>query len=514
MSDDQTRTIEFLARPETLGDGSASVDRAETHISVVVIGKSRVLKLKRAVKFPFLDFSTAEARRAACEAEVRVNRRTAPRLYRGVLPVTREADGALALDGAGEAVDWVVDMACFEQDTLFDRQARRGALDRTLMESLAVAIADFHAEAERRDDFGGAVGIAATLDSNEATLAQAGEGVLDAERVARLNAETRRAFQAVAPLLDARKAAGFVRRCHGDLHLRNIFLYDGVPTLFDAIEFNEAFAVIDVLYDLAFLLMDLDARDLRRLSSLVFNRYLDATGDVGGLAALPLFLSMRAAIRAFVNAAASHAIEDPAAKAAAADEARAYLDRAIGYLNAPAPRVVAVGGLSGSGKSRLAREIACFIGAAPGARVVRSDVVRKRLAGVDPLTRLGAGGYTSEMSARTYDAVFEEARAVLAAGHAVVLDVVFANAALRERAEALAAEAALPFAGLWLEAAPEIMERRVTERRGNVSDADAAVVRLQREYDLGDISWNRVDSSGRRDRTLKRALRHLGIRGG
>ena len=513
MSDDQTRTIEFLARPETLGDGSTTVERAETHISVVFIGRERVLKLKRAVKFPFLDFSTAEARREACEAEVRINRRTAPRLYRGVLPVTRTADGGLELDGDGEAVDWVIDMVAFEQSTLFDRQARRGVLDRSVMESLAAIIAEFHQDAEVRDDLGGSAGIGSTLGSNEATLAQASEGVLDMEAVARLNAQSREALERVAPLLDARKAAGKVRRCHGDLHLRNIFLYDGRPTLFDAIEFNEGFAVIDVLYDLSFLLMDLDVRDLRRLSSMVFNRYLDTTGDIDGLAAMPLFLAMRATIRAFVNAAASHAVDDAGKKAEMGEEARAYLNRALGYLNPPAPRVVAVGGLSGSGKSRLAREIAGYVGAAPGARVVRSDVVRKRLAGVDPLTRLGPDGYSAEMSKRTYDAVFDEARAVVATGHSAILDVVFADQALRERAEALAGELGVPFNGLWLEAPPEVMEMRVTKRRNNVSDADVSVLRRQREYDLGTISWDRVDSSSRRDRTLKRALRNLGIRG-
>ena len=507
--EDQSEVIKFLSGAGAFGIGGDDVARIETHISIIFLTNDRVFKLKRAVKFPYLDFSTAGRRRAACEAEVAVNRRTAPGLYRGILAIKRASDGSLRLQGDGEPVDWLVEMARFDEDTLFDHLAQRGELDRHDMENLAGAIVRLHGIAEKRTDHGGRSGMAAIIDGNAKTFEEFAEGVLDPAEVKRLNDECRRLLDDSARFLDARRAAGLVRHCHGDLHLRNICIFDGEPTLFDAIEFSEELSNIDVLYDLAFLLMDLDHRDLRRLANIVLNRYLDITADTGGLKAMPLFLAVRAAIRSHVNAAMTATLDDGGDGEGRRQEARSYLSMALAYVSPPPARVVAVGGLSGSGKSRLGRELAPCMGAPPGARLARSDVLRKRLAGVPLLARLGAEGYTEEMTGRTYRELYEEARTALDAGYSVVADAVFAKLDQRQAIEAVAAEARVPFQGIWLEAPREIMEQRIRDRRQNVSDATAKVVRQQLAYDLGPLTWPRIDSSGPREDTLSQGLRLL-----
>ncbi len=499
MDTDQSRVIDFLSRPESHGDGTVAVEKIETHISVLFLIGERVLKLKRAIKYPYVDFSTPELRRHYCRAEVAVNRRTAPHLYKGVIAVTRSKGGGLELGGEGEAVDWLVEMARFDQDTLFDRMARDGKLNRRLMGRLAEVIAHFHNRAEPRPEINFRHVLAQTVASDAAAFAEFGGGVFDDHRVASLIAAENAAIRGrCGELASRRQAAGDIRHCHGDLHLRNIFLYDGHPTLFDAIEFNPLFSEIDVLYDLAFLLMDLDYRGMRGLGNHVLNRYLDITDDTAGLACLPLYQCMRAAIRGHVGAAAFQTAPDDARLA----EARAYLNRAIDYLRPPPPMLIAIGGLSGSGKSCLARELAPGFGAAPGARISRSDVVRKKLAGVDLSSRLGPEGYGAEMTARTYRAVYREARTALLAGHSVVADAVFAAPEERRAIAALATELKVPFHGIWLEAPPEVMAERVAARRDDASDADREVVARQLGYDLGRIDWPRLDSSGDRQETL------------
>ncbi len=514
--EDQSAIIAFLSTPEAFaegGDGACeTVGRATTHISEVFIGKDRVYKLKRAVKYPYVDFSTKAQRLKFCEAEVRLNRRTAPDLYLGVRPITQDEAGAYHIGHAGRVVDWVVEMARFDEDQLFDRLGAQNKLDRHVMEHLADNIASFHAHAAARQDGGGRAGIAMTIEGNAKAFAQDGSGIVDRDKVAALTELQHADLAEASVLLENRRMNGCVRHCHGDMHLGNIFMdAQGEPVLFDAIEFNEAFATIDVLYDLAFLLMDLDRRGLGTLATIVMNRYMDITGAAWGLFTLPLFLSLRAAIRSHVACTQAKTIDDPAVQEAKAVEAREYLDMALEYLQVPPPRLIAVGGLSGSGKSRAARELARHVFAHPGARVVRSDVLRKRIAGVHPLDKLGPDGYTPEMTEKTYQAVYEEARTVLTVGHSVIADCVFSRPEERAAIEAVAAELGVPFTGIWLEAEPEIMQNRVEKRLKNASDADAEVVKMQLGYDLGEITWTRINSSGPREETDARALEILGL---
>ena len=251
----------------------------------------RALKIKRAVRFPFLDFSTLAKRKAACEAELAVNRPYAPAIYKRVVPVTREADGSLALAGQGEPIEWAVEMARFDERETLDHVAGRGRIDDALADALGRAVAEAHEKATPVDGFGFADVLAEIVTQNDAEL-RGTPALFAADEVAALTQATRAALDRVRPLLDRRERDGRVARCHGDLHLGNIVLIDGAPVLFDAIEFDDRIATADVLYDLAFLLMDLIERELSAAATTVLNRYLTSTArpsDLDALAALPLF---------------------------------------------------------------------------------------------------------------------------------------------------------------------------------------------------------------------------------
>ncbi|WP_374449823.1 AAA family ATPase [Stella sp.] len=476
----------MLADPAT-HDGAA-VRQVRTHAAIVFLAGDRAWKLKRAVRFPYLDFSTVERRRIACEAEIRLNRRTAPEIYERVVPVTRGPDGRPRLGGEGPAVDWLVAMRRFDETLVLDRLADAGRIDLATIEALADHVAAFHAAAERRPDRGGLEAMRFVVDTNAEALADAA-AVLDQERSHALTAATRAALEAVAPLLERRRREGFVRLGHGDLHLGNICLVDGRPRLFDALEFDLRLTCLDTVYDIAFLVMDLLARGLVRAANRFVERYVERTGDVAGLALLPLCLSMRAAIRAHVSVAIAAGAADPGEHARAA---RRYLDLAHSLLAVRPPRLVAVGGLSGSGKSTVARALAPWIGAPPGALVLRSDVVRKRLLGLDPAERAGTDAYRPEVSDQVYAALRREAAVVLAAGRTVVVDAVHARPEERDALQAVAQRLGVPFHGIWLDAPEPTLVARVEARRGDVSDATAAVVRHQLGYQLGPLAWRRV----------------------
>jgi uncharacterized protein len=506
--------VAYLECSEHWAKDAENVETIVTHISRIFLAGDRVLKLKRRVKFPYLDFTTSALRKQACDAEVLINRRTAPDLYKGVVPVLRDDAGQYHLgeigDAPDDAVDWLVEMARFDQDLLFDRMAKAGDLDRGLMERTAEVISDFHEQAEIATETDGYTEADRVIVSNRKCFYQFCPEYFSHDALNTLHELYDKRMVELGDLLDQRSKAGLLRHCHGDMHLGNICLIQNTPTLFDAIEFNPDFSHIDVLYDLAFTLMDLEHHGHRRLANMVMNRYFDVNGraqlDAGNFQALALFLSIRAAVRSQVGAAQAASLEDQKQCELRAEEALSYLDMAIAYLHPVQPRLIAVGGLSGSGKSRMARELAAFVGNPPGARVVRTDVTRKRLAGRALNERLGADGYTMEMNTRTYDAFYGEIRKCLMEGQSVIADAVFAREDERRRVAGIAAEIGVPFNGLWLEAPREIMLKRVTERKNNVSDAGVDVVGQQLDYDLGDINWSRIDSSGSREQTLKTGL--------
>ncbi len=485
-AEDFEEALELLAAEAGVAPAQARV--ITTHISVVLLGGERAFKLKRPVALPYLDFSTPQKRLAACERELRLNRRTAPSLYLAVRRLTRERDGRLALDGGGVLVDATVEMARFDEDGLFDRMAQEGRLTPALMTTLARTIARFHAGAEIERRRGGAAAMAAVLAINENGFALT--DLLPAGEVAALEAACREALDHHRSLLDTRGREGRIRRCHGDLHLRNICLVAGEPTLFDALEFDEALATTDVLYDLAFVLMDLWHRDLAGHANTLLNRYLDITDDEAGLPLLPFFMAVRAAVRAHVVAVQARDGGD----ARVLDEARSYLALALRCLAPKAACLVAVGGLSGAGKSTVAAAVAPGIGPVPGARILASDRLRKRRHGVEPQMRLPPEAYRPAVSEAVFAEQAQRAGAILRLGHGVVADAVFDRAPDRERIARAAHEAGVDFQGLWLEAPAPTLIARVEARRGDPSDATGDIVRQQ----LGRASpvedWRRLST--------------------
>jgi aminoglycoside phosphotransferase family enzyme/predicted kinase len=479
----QRQTVEYLQR--------GCDRRITTHASHIFLTGDRALKLKRAVKYPYLDFSTPELRRAACELELELNRRTAPALYLAVKPVTL---------GGREPADWVLEMRRFPDDALFSRVAETGGLTPELMRRLADRIALFHQAAQSTPSFGGIRGIDEVIAINSESLRRDGPPAISVEETDRLADAARAARDRHAALLERRRAAGKVKRCHGDLHLGNICLFAGEPTLFDCLEFNESLASIDVLYDLAFLLMDLRFRGHATDAAIVFNRYLDMSDESDGLALMPLFLSLRAWVRAHVTATAAR-LNGSREKQ---DLARRYFDFAVDLLQPAPPRLIALGGFSGTGKSTAAAILAGRI----SARVLRSDVIRKRQAGVAPETRLPDSAYSAEANERVYAALLEQARAALASGCSTIIDAVSAKPEERRRFGALASELGVPFTGIWLEASPEILAARIGARRNDASDADLAILEKQQAFDLGAMEWRRVDATPSAEHVADAILGH------
>jgi aminoglycoside phosphotransferase family enzyme/predicted kinase len=512
--DDQDEVAGFLSAPATYGSGG-TVKRIDTHAAIVFLTADRAYKLKRAIHLPYLDFSSVDKRRAALEAELRLNRRTAPELYLEVRAVTRRADGRLGFD-EGEAIDWVLVMRRFPDGGLLEEVAERGELDRATILRLADNIARFHAEAAIIAGDDGETRVRRVIEGNRRAMAALPTGMLDGDECEQLTKVTLATLEKVAPLLDRRACEGHVRHCHGDLHLANICLWRGQPVLFDCLEFDDSLATTDTLYDIAFLLMDLCERGFTAEANLLFNRYCDMTGEAEGLAALPLFLSMRAAIRAHVSASAAGRQTDQKVQREKLEQAHTYLAAALSFLESQPPRLVAIGGLSGTGKSTLAGLLAPAIGRPPGARWLRTDVLRKRLAGATPEDKLPQSAYTPERNREIYRELARLAEATLAAGQSAIVDGVFASQAERRTIAALALDHAITFTGLWLEAPSEELFRRVDARAGDASDADSAVVRRQLAYDLGNLGpWHKVDASGSLGEVAKRAKRMIeGTRSG
>lgn len=502
--EDQSQVIAFLSGAAAHA-GRGPVARIDTHISHVFLAGDHALKLKRAVRLPYADFSTPERRFAACATELRLNRRTAPELYLRVRRITLGPDGP-EFDGAGRLLDAVVEMVRFDQDALFDAMAERGALPAALLDRLVCEVAAFHASAPVRDAAGGAANIEAVLDVNLAGFNQS--SVFPADRIAALDARFRAGLAAHAELLNARAAAGFVRRCHGDLHLRNICLHEGRVRLFDCLDFNESLATVDVLYDLAFLVMDLWHRGMQVAAARVANRYFEARGLEEGFALMPYFVALRAAVRAHVTATQA---EGSAASDELEETARSYFALAEAALAPVSARLVAVGGFSGTGKSTLAEALAPLVGAPPGARVLGSDRIRKALHGVAPETRLPAEAYAPEMSSRVYAELAARASAHLAAGVSVLVEAVHDRSEDRARIEATARAAGVAFDGLWLTAPAERLRRRLVTRTPGASDADAHVLEQQLAKAPARTGWFSVSTDCRLEQTIAAARGALGL---
>lgn len=457
----------------------------ETHISAVFLGAQTVWKLKKAVRLTFLDFSTLDARRHFIAREFALNAPAAPGLYQGVRAVIRGADGRLALECApaphADVVDWVLQMARVPDEAFLDRIARSGGLTPAMLDELGDVVAAYHRPLPPITTTDPASALRQVLAANEqAALATD----LPPDRVRTWHTAAQNLLRTIAPQLRGRAAQGFIRRAHGDLHLGNLCRWQGRIVPFDALEFDEELATIDLGYDLAFLLMDLDLQVVRAAANRVLNRYIARTGDVGLVRFLPLFLSTRALIRAHV-----------VARSSSAAPALPYLDAAAAYPRPVTPMLIAIGGLPGTGKSTLARALAPGLGRAPGAVVLRSDEIRKRLHNVAPEIRLPVEAYAEAVSSNVFATLTADAEMVAAGGHAVIADATFLDPAHRAAIAAAAGAANIPFLGIWLTAPLPVLEARIGGRTADASDATVDVLRatVARGADGGD--WTRIDAT-------------------
>lgn len=470
---------DFL-RGETWGFAGADVEHVETHAAHVFLCGDRAFKIKKNVKLPYLDFSTVERRRAVLEHELAVNRAFAPDIY---LKVTEKE---------GEPV---LVMKRFDGTSLLSGVLERGELSPALAAELAVTIANSHRKAPAMTISG--ADIVSALGAQLSAAFAASSDIFPSGVAVEFNLLYGELLRRLAPLLNQRAQQGLVRRCHGDLHSGNIIILDGKPVLFDAIEFSDRIATVDVLYDLAFLVMDLLRRDQSQAANVLLNCYLHLRRkeeDLSGLAALPLFLAIRAGVRALVTADLAH--ELPKADfVMESDKACDYFKACVGFLRPQAPQLICIGGLSGSGKSTLAAKLAPSIGSPPGAIHVRSDIERKVMAGVAETYRLSAEHYSEENSRKVYKAIIGRADRALKAGMSVIIDAVFAGQDEREEALQMAASHGILLQGFWLSACLDRLKARVSGRTGDASDATPDVVEIQSGFDLGDMNWIRVDAS-------------------
>lgn len=477
----------FLTDPAT--HGGVPVDVIETHASVIFLAGRNAYKMKRAVRYSYLDYTNPDTRRAYCQKEFRISSRTAPALYLGCIPVTRETGGDLAIDGRGVPMEWLVWMHRFEQHQLLDRIAQIDGIGDDLANQIADSVFRFHDQASAKpttDIFSNMVRVSA---QNIAELRRHSPDIFRPDDVDTLERAWADISATHEPLIRSRAASGAVLECHGDLHLKNIVVLDSGPTLFDAIEFDSKINCIDRLYDLAFLIMDLLHRGDRPAANRILNRYLARHGDYAGLPLMRYYLSLRAAIRAHTTASAESNDEK------LATETGNYLQLAKTVLEPAKTVFLAIGGPSGSGKSTVAARLAPSIGLATGAIVLRSDMIRKRMFGLEPKTRLKKSGYDKAASDRVFAQMGEESKEVLNAGFPVICDAVFGEKHNLLPLTKVSNETGFTLKGFWLTAPREILLRRVKRRKKGASDADGRVVHEQLNHISPPAGWHILDAT-------------------
>ena len=483
---DAARLVERLRAPGCYSHPAAAVEVLETHISWVVLAGDFAYKIKKPVHLDFVDFSTLERRRHCCEEELRLNRRTAPDLYLEVVPITGTVD-APVVHGSGAALEHAVKMRRFAQEALLDRVAQGGALTEVHVDAFARSVAAFHGRVARAGGnvaFGSPAEVLAEATGNF-TLLEAIDELPDTRaRRQVLRDWTGRECARLEEAIAHRRRDGFVRECHGDLHLGNVALLAGEPVAFDAIEFNAAFRWIDVMNEVAFPVMDLFHHGLPRLAHRFLDAYLDATGDYAGLAVLRFYLVYRAMVRAKVSCIRAHqaGVADADRERSAAAY-RGHLDLAGRLARPAAPALIAMHGLAGSGKSSVSQELLEALGAVR----VRSDVERKRLHGLAAQARTGsapgAGLYSAAADRLTYGRLAALAGECLAAGYPVIVDATFLSRSWREAFRDIARDRGARFALVGCTAPLEMLRARVEcrSREGiDASEAGLAVLERQR----------------------------------
>ena len=477
--DTAQRMLDALRNPACYPHPVQHVDILETHISWVILTGSYAYKLKKPVNLGFLDFSSLTARRHYCEEELRLNHRLAPDIYLEVVAITGDCE-APQVGGNGPAIEYAVKMREFAQSNLLGATLARGAVTPGLLQRLASKVAAFHAAAPSAmmtpgvDTQAGVLQPA--LDNFKQTLALTPDAA-DSAALDRVRDWTLQEHQRHVHLFARRLTENRVRECHGDLHLGNIVLIDGVPTPFDCIEFDPALRWIDVVSEAAFLMMDLEAHGRRDLAYVFLNAYLEASGDYNGVAVLPFYLVHRAVVRAKINLLrASQRGLLPAQAARAAAAFRRYIALAASYTQRRQGAIVITHGFSGSGKTALTEPALAVLGAVR----LRSDVERKRLHGLPALAQTGsatgAGLYAADSTARVYRQLREHARSIAGAGFPVIVDATFLERAERAIFRARAQELGVPFTILSIAAPHEVLRARVAARAAHAGDASEATL--------------------------------------
>ena len=452
----------------------------ETHISFVLLGGTSAYKIKKAVNLDFLDFTTLAARRFYCAEELRLNKRLAPSVYLDVVPITGSID-APVLGGQGAPIEYAVKMRQFDQEGLLSRVLARGELKPDLVDDIAAAVAAFHARTARAEadaPFGRAASILRPVRQNFVQMLEAVRDDDDRAHLERLLAWTEAEAARLGPTFERRNRDGFVRECHGDLHLGNIALVDGRATLFDCIEFSPSMRWIDVMSDVAFLIMDLRDHCRPDLAARFLNGYLESSGDYEGLAVVRFYVIYRALVRAKIACLRLAQTAAEAERARLIDEYRTYLALAIAQTRPAHRGIFITHGVTGSGKTTRAQAIV----EASGAVRIRSDVERKRMVGVDSRARtaspVGAGAYSDELTRRTYDRLASLAREIVASGFAVVVDAAFLRRWQRDLLRRVASDLHVPFAIADCTAPERVLRDRVGQRLATGRDASEATIEV------------------------------------
>ncbi|MCY1393413.1 hypothetical protein D9M71_83080 [compost metagenome] len=481
--------IEALQNPALYPHPVEGFEVIETHISWVLLTGQYAYKLKKPVNFGFLDFSSREAREHFCHEELRLNQRTAPDIYLEVLPVTGSLE-APQLGGNGPVLDHVLKMRQFPQSGLLSNVLARGELMPAHIDALAREIADLHAEAKRvpiEHVLGSAEAVMAPVRQNFEQIRPLLEDAADLTQLEHLEAWAEDTFTRLQPLLDQRKGDGFIRECHGDIHLANVTLLDDHVLLFDCIEFNEPFRLIDVVSDAAFLAMDLEDRGLKSLSRRFINAYLELTGDYQGLTLLPFYKAYRAMVRAKISLFRLAQEQDPVERVVTLRQYRNYAALAESYSAIPTRFLAITHGVSAVGKSHVAmRLVEAF-----GAIRLRSDVERKRLFPTADEAEL----YSSAATQATYSHLHQQAAAILLAGFPVVLDATYLKQAQRQAAHVVAEQTGVPFLILDCQAPEAVIAAWLAERQAEGRDPSDATLEVIRAQEAGREPLSDIEQS-------------------
>ena len=467
----------------------------ETHISWVLLTGDFAYKIKKPVNFGFLDFSTLEKRRACCEEELRLNRRLAPAIYLDVVAISGTKEKPV-ISNEGEVLEYAVKMIQFPQAAQLDHRLAAGELNAEHMDAIARMVADFHQTIQIADDamdYGNKDAVYQPVEENFIQISEHLNTDSYANTLNALQQWSRSAFNKYESVFEQRKRDGFVRECHGDMHLRNLLWLNNAPLAFDCIEFNAKLRWIDVVSEVAFLVMDLQDRQQYPLAHRFLNSYLEVTGDYAGLSVLPFYLCYRAMVRAKVDVLRldqKNITEEVSAQSIA--EFESYLELAKRYTRPNVPKLIIMRGVSASGKSSVSQKLLDAMGAIR----IRSDIERKRLFNVaindNASNAIDAGIYSKQASQVTYTKLTELASDVIGAGYSVIVDAAFLNYEQREPFQFLASRLGVPYIILETTAPAEVLRQRIGQRKHDVSDADLAVL----EYQLSNWQPLHVDEIG------------------